>query len=342
MFKPKIFIGSAAETIDLAHDIQQTLDHFAEITVWDQDVFFPSKSAMDSLQLMRMKVDFAIFVFTPTDTVKLRDHTSSVARDNVILELGLFAGYLGIERCFIVCPRGIKDFHFPTDLLGLIPCEYDANRTDRNMIAALGPLCNVIKKNISLIGLNIHKEVFSIQENIAKSFPTFTTSQTLAGYWLSRFEYTAYRQGKMITGVQYDIESLTAVNDYCLIGSNVCAIVKSGKIYLHQLKIQLVNNYLLGHWYNINTKNIGAFQLYIHTHHVIMNGCHLGNANNNSIQSGNWTWIKLDISGHTLADDDLKMAIMKRTSVLDRNFSKWINNNVAVPLNEVLVSVVKL
>lgn len=336
MVKPRIFIGSATETIGLAHDVQQSLEEFAETTVWDQDVFYPAKNVLDSLQQMIEKVDFAIFIFTPTDTLKVRNQTSSVARDNVIFELGLFAGHLGVERCFIIRPKDILDFHLPTDLFGLVQCKYDSNRSDKNLMAALGPACNRIKKTIGKIGLNIQNEVFAIHENIAKSFPPITNSQFLSGYWLSRFDYQAYRQGKMVPGVQYNVEKLIPVNDYCLIGKNIKGVSQSGNTYFHHIKVQVISNYLLGQWFNTNTKNIGPFQLYVHTHNCVMHGCHLGNSNDNDIQSGKWTWIKLDIPDQELSDEIINNLTMKSVKLLSKRYDRWINKAVPIKQQEVL------
>ena len=71
----------------------------------------------------------------------------------MIFELGLFVGRLGRERNFIVLPRGCEDnFHLPTDLLGVTPALYEANRQDGNLRAALGPACSKMTKAIEKRG----------------------------------------------------------------------------------------------------------------------------------------------------------------------------------------------
>jgi hypothetical protein len=64
----------------------------------------------------------------------------------------MFMGKLGTERSFIVMPRGVKDFHLPTDLLGLTPAQFDPNRSDDNLVAALGPACNKIRTAMQKLG----------------------------------------------------------------------------------------------------------------------------------------------------------------------------------------------
>ena len=64
----------------------------------------------------------------------------------------MFIGRLGSERCFIIVPRGIEDLHLPTDLLGLAPANYEPDRQDGNLRAALGPACNWVRKAIIKLG----------------------------------------------------------------------------------------------------------------------------------------------------------------------------------------------
>ncbi|MBU0911402.1 MAG: nucleotide-binding protein [Gammaproteobacteria bacterium] len=151
MRKPRVFIASAVESLDVAEAINVNLDHETEPTVWRHG-FSLSLTAIDSLVKMAESMDFAIFIFTPDDVANIRDEQKHVTRDNIVFELGLFVGTLGKDRCFIVKPRD-ADLHLPTDLLGLTPADYNGSRTDGNLEAAVNSPCALIKKEITKLGV---------------------------------------------------------------------------------------------------------------------------------------------------------------------------------------------
>lgn len=151
MQKPRIFVASAVESLDVANAVNLNLDHDAEVTVW-KDGFKISTDNIGSLLDRARASDFAVFIFTPDDVTTIRRQEKLVVRDNVLFELGLFVGSLGKERCFIVKPRGV-DLHIPTDLLGLTPADYEAARSDRNLAAAVNALCTLIRERVAEKGL---------------------------------------------------------------------------------------------------------------------------------------------------------------------------------------------
>jgi predicted nucleotide-binding protein len=163
MTKPKLFIGSSVEGLSIAYAVQQNLTDDAEITVWNQGVFELSQTTIESLVSTLEKCDFAIFVFSPDDILKIRQKQFLSVRDNVIFELGLFIGKLGRTRTFIVMPDK-PPFHIPTDLLGITAGKYDSSRTDGSFQAATGPVCHQIRTQIKKLGLL----VTNVGENVSQ------------------------------------------------------------------------------------------------------------------------------------------------------------------------------
>lgn len=151
MIKPKLFIGSSVEGLNIAYAVQENLAHNAEITVWPQGIFDLSKTAMSSLIQTIDRMDFAAFIFSPDDQAVIRGEEHQIARDNVLFELGLFIGKLSMERCFFLVPKEVE-VKLPTDLLGINPAKYETQRTDSNYNAATGPACNEIRKRITNLG----------------------------------------------------------------------------------------------------------------------------------------------------------------------------------------------
>lgn len=159
--KPKIFIGSSTERLEIAYLIQENLEYDAQTTVWTQGIFKLSSNALDSLIKSLNNFDFAIFVFHPDDITQIRNESFDTVRDNLIFELGLFIGKLGKENVFFLIPRTIKKLHLPTDLLGVTPGSYDNTRQDGNLQASLGPFCNQVRKELKNF---IYENIEDIQD----------------------------------------------------------------------------------------------------------------------------------------------------------------------------------
>ncbi|TQS00061.1 nucleotide-binding protein [Paenibacillus ottowii] len=148
--KPKLFIGSSAESRAIAFAVQENLDYDAECTVWTQGVFNLSVTALSSLIKQASISDFAVFIFSSDDITEMRNKANPTVRDNVIFETGLFIGKIGVERVYFVTPSENQDLHLPTDLLGISPGRFDSTRDD--LTAALGSFCNQVRRNIGELG----------------------------------------------------------------------------------------------------------------------------------------------------------------------------------------------
>lgn len=158
--KPSVFIGSSTENLEIAYAIQKQLEYTSEPTVWTQGFFKLSRYALDDL-IENLKIfDFAVFVFTPNDEIKIsNEERKFTIRDNIIFEFGLAIGILGKERVFSVIPKDFKQYRIPTDLIGITFSTYDPHRNDNNIQAALGPSIFEIQKQIDNIKIKERKKI---------------------------------------------------------------------------------------------------------------------------------------------------------------------------------------
>src|SRR5262249_38999534 len=148
----RLFVASSVEGLKAAYAVQQNLEHDADVTIWSKGVFELSNHTLEDLAKAVADSDFAVLIFTPDDEAKLRGRKYTVMRDNVLFEYGLFMGALERTRTFIVHPRGIKNLHIPSDLIGAKPATYDPTREDDRIRAALGPACNEIRERMKQLG----------------------------------------------------------------------------------------------------------------------------------------------------------------------------------------------
>jgi hypothetical protein len=148
--KPSMFVGSSVEGLQIAEAIQTNLAHTVDCHLWTQGVFGVSGGTLEELIRAAGRYDFATFILSPDDVTMLRNEVYDTARDNVIFELGIFAGALGKNRVFFVTPDQ-KGFHIPTDLLGITPAKYIPGSHEGNHVAALGVASLAIKVAVNTL-----------------------------------------------------------------------------------------------------------------------------------------------------------------------------------------------
>jgi len=143
---PRIFIASSREALQVAEAVNVRLEHDGRVKQWD-NAFNLSTLTLPALCSRTKETDYAIFVFHKDDQTIIRGETHSTVRDNVVFELGLFIGSLGIEKCFVLVPKSVeREFRLPTDLAGLTVTTYDDSIED--MVDAVTTSCAKIKQAI--------------------------------------------------------------------------------------------------------------------------------------------------------------------------------------------------
>jgi hypothetical protein len=144
--KPNVFIASSAEALTVAEAVNIKLAYDANVKQWD-NAFDLSSVTITSLIQRANATDFGVFVFHKDDETTIRGDKYSSVRDNVLFELGLFIGVLGIDKCFIVVPESKRtEFRLPTDLSGVTMTYYDDELDD--MVDAVTTSCAKIKATI--------------------------------------------------------------------------------------------------------------------------------------------------------------------------------------------------
>ncbi len=152
MRKPKLFIGSSTNNLEIARAAQDELADCADATVWSQDIFSLGSSTHGSMLKVLDESDFGLFVFAPDDITHIDGKQYQTVRDNVIFETGLFIGRLGPERSFIITPQSMGGLHIPTDLGGVTFARFNNIRWQENNRASLGPACRQIFRQINELG----------------------------------------------------------------------------------------------------------------------------------------------------------------------------------------------
>ncbi len=148
--KPKLFIGSSTEGLDIAEAVQASLDRECEVTLWTQGVFLLGMSNLENLSRILGDYDFAVIVLTPDDVVISRGTQQKISRDNLIFELGLFMGSIGRNRAFALIDK-TANLRLPSDLAGISLATYIPHASG-NMQAAVGAACTQIKQAIRQVG----------------------------------------------------------------------------------------------------------------------------------------------------------------------------------------------
>ncbi|MGN6663954.1 MAG: TIR domain-containing protein [Solirubrobacterales bacterium] len=156
MSQPSLFIGSSTERLEYAEALQSVLDRHFLTKLWTYGVFLPGEGTLASLIERAKQTDFAALFLTPDDEVLVRGEYLKVPRDNLVFELGLFIGRIGALRTFFLVPRDGVDL--PSDLQGITPIDYRADRDDGDLLNAVNPAATMIRLAAKKLGARTDKE----------------------------------------------------------------------------------------------------------------------------------------------------------------------------------------
>ena len=104
MQKSKIFIASSGRTIELADKLKDQLaTPYCEARLWTEESRRqPGATIIEMLVNATEDYDFAVIILARDDIISKQAGDTLKARDNCVLEAGLFIAALGRERCFLV------------------------------------------------------------------------------------------------------------------------------------------------------------------------------------------------------------------------------------------------
>lgn len=147
----RVFVMSSVEALPVTRLLVEHFQHDPFLTVvWDHGVFRASNYTLDELERQLEMSDFAIAVAHADDTVITRGDEWPTMRDNVVFELGMFIGFLGRNRAFLMEPREDK-LKLPSDLAGLTTVSY-RYLPGSDARSYLAPACNHIRNLILAAG----------------------------------------------------------------------------------------------------------------------------------------------------------------------------------------------
>lgn len=202
--RPSIFIGSSSEGLPIAEAIFAGLSHDARPTLWTDQLFLPGEYPLEVLEGQLRRHSFAVLVASPDDQLLKRGETAPAARDNLLLEFGLFAGVLGRRRAFFVCPDH-PQVHLPSDLAGVVLARYDGQRASLGLserAAAVQVACQQIREVVRREWVSLQQAQAAIAANVRAS---------AKGRALQRLHYVVVQLRDGIVVIQRD--ALASVSD---------------------------------------------------------------------------------------------------------------------------------
>jgi hypothetical protein len=125
----KIFLGSSSEKRAIAEDLERRLSPFLLVEPWWN--LPEGDTIIGALLHKAAECDMAVFVLSPDDFAlrSSRRKRLSIARDNVIYELGLFAGAVDPTNSLMLVDEN-DPINLPSDLQGVIQLRWRSDASD--------------------------------------------------------------------------------------------------------------------------------------------------------------------------------------------------------------------
>lgn len=146
MRKKRIFIGSSSEELLIAESVKIMLEPEFEVviwndTVWETSVFKINNNFLHDLLKATLQFDYGILLGTTDDKVLVRDSEVLQSRDNILFELGLFMGRLGLSKCAFVVE---KELNILSDVKGISLARFSKNDSN-SLISAISTVASLFR-----------------------------------------------------------------------------------------------------------------------------------------------------------------------------------------------------
>lgn len=150
--KRKLFIGSSKEGLYFAKQIKDVITNecgdWLDCEVWDKgEIFNLNKSTLNNLVKASRRFDYGVLIATNDDLALIRLKGRTIPRDNVIFEMGLFLGSLGLTRAFLLSQNKCK---LPSDYNGITTVKLPQKKGSSINIKSLLKQLNETKDTYSL------------------------------------------------------------------------------------------------------------------------------------------------------------------------------------------------
>jgi hypothetical protein len=147
------FIGSSAEGLAYARALGYHLRRAGvDVQEWDLSTFAMGKTTIEALEQSLSQCSFAALVASADDKTISRHQAKLSPRDNIIFELGLFAGRIGRDRTFLLVPADGPTLKLPSDLLGITFGSYRTADTVKKRREGMVDVADEIVELIERLG----------------------------------------------------------------------------------------------------------------------------------------------------------------------------------------------
>lgn len=179
--KPRIFIGSSSEALDVAQRIKDFFSPDYECFLWTDDVFKNNESFLETLAKSASLFDFGFMVFSADDKGIIRNELFETPRDNILFEYGLFLGRVGLDRAFIIAEETVK---IPTDMLGITHTRYIVKTGQQGKKEATDSLEKGLEKLKKQIDENLNLGHLGLLPSTVIAISYFEGFVKLAAEWI--------------------------------------------------------------------------------------------------------------------------------------------------------------